>query len=409
MILKNGMLLINNELVKKDIQIENGTITLINDNINGVDVLDLNNLFVSPGFVDVHVHLREPGFSFKETIKNGTMAAARGGYTHVMAMPNLNPVPSTLEGLKVQLDLIKKNAVVRVTPYGALSKDLKGYTLADIEELSTLVCGYTDDGLGLQSDELMYEAQKRIKKLGMIVAAHCEDERFIESNNRRAEYEQVRRDIELVRITNVKYHICHISTKESVEAVRQAKKEGLPVTCEVAPHHLLLNETQVYNNPNFKMNPPLRPLSDVAACIEGLLDGTIDMIATDHAPHTEEEKAREFDKAPNGIVGLETAFGLLYKNLVLTNMITLERLVELMSTNPCKVFNIQGGEIKEGAVADLTVIDLNEQSEVNPKDFISLGKNTPFTNMEVQGKVKYTIVNGVVVYKNEEEESWIEN
>jgi dihydroorotase len=337
--------------------------------------IQLSDLYVFPGFVDVHVHLREPGFSYKETIKTGTLAAARGGFTHICAMPNLDPVPDSAKNLKRELDLIKDGALVRVYPYGAITAGELGKRLSAMEEIAGKVVAFSDDGRGVQSEELMRAAMLKAKKLGKIIAANCEDEALAHGKavagscaaaNSRAgissesEWRQLERDLRLVRETGCAYHMCHVSAKESVALLRRAKAEGLDVTCETAPHYLLLSDKDIRDEGRFKMNPPIRSEEDRLALIEGIADGTIDMIATDHAPHTEKEKAGGLAGSLNGVVGLETAFPVLYTGLVKTGIIGLGKLIDLLHTNPSERFEI-GAEIVPGKPADFTVFDLGAE------------------------------------------------
>ena len=376
------------------------------------DIQDLDffaeNCIIIPGLVDVHVHLREPGFLYKETILTGTRAAARGGYTAVCSMPNLDPAPDSIVNLEPQLEAIRKDACIRVLPYGTISKGEKGEQLSDMEELAPKVIAFSDDGRGVQNRELMRAAMEKAKKLGRIIAAHCEDNSLLnggyinlgdyaKQHGHRgicgeSEWGQIKRDIELAEETGCKYHVCHISCKESVELIRRAKKRGVDVTCETAPHYLLLDDTCLREDGRFKMNPPLRSPADREALIEGLKDGTIDMIATDHAPHSREEKSRGLEKSLMGIVGIETAFPLLYTGLVKTGIIDLPRLVELMHLNPCKRFGIDTGD-------DFTVFDLNACYRIDPENFLSMGKSTPFEGAEVYGKCLLTVCGGRVAYK----------
>ncbi len=363
---------------------------------------------VFPGFCDVHVHFREPGFSYKETIATGTAAAARGGYTAVCTMPNLSPVPDSIEALRVQTDIIKKDAIIPVLPYGSITVDQKGEKLADLEGLADGVTAFSDDGHGVQSDDMMREAMLRAKALGKMIVAHCEvnsllhggyihDGAYAAAHGHRgicseSEWGQIKRDIDLVRETGCAYHICHISCKESVELVRKAKAGGLDVTCETAPHYLLLDERDLQEDGRFKMNPPLRSPEDHAALLEGLIDGTIDMIATDHAPHSAEEKSRGLEKCAFGIVGPETAFPLLYTGLVEKGILTLERLVTLMAITPRRRFGLPFD-------GSFTVWDLNAEYAIDPADFVSKGRSTPFEGRKVKGKCLLTNVNGRDVYK----------
>ena len=364
---------------------------------------------VFPGFCDVHVHFREPGFSYKETVKSGSLCAARGGYTAVCTMPNLNPTPDSVENIKLQKDIIDKDAVIDVYPYGTITVNEAGNELSDMDGMKDIAIAYTDDGRGVQSDELMREAMLKAKSLGKMIVAHCEvnsllkggyihDGVYAKEHNHRgicseSEYAQIARDIELVREIGCKYHVCHISAKESVELIRQAKREGVDITCETGPHYLVLDDSDLQEHGRFKMNPPLRGKEDREALIEGILDGTIDMIATDHAPHSAEEKSKGLEKSAFGIVGLETAFPVLYTKLVKSGVLTLEKLVELLCINPRKRFGIPMGN-------DITVWDVNEEFVVDPKDFLSMGKATPFEGEKLQGVCKLTVKDGQIIYKN---------
>ena len=361
-----------------------------------------------PGFCDVHVHFREPGFSYKETIKSGSMAAAHGGYTAVCTMPNLKPVPDSLENLEQQTDIIDRDAVIRVYPYGAITKMEMGIELVDMEALAPHVIAFSDDGRGVQSENMMREAMVRAKKLGKIIAAHCEDNSLLfggyihdgayakEHGHRgicsESEYKQIERDLRLAEETGCPYHVCHISTKESVQLIREAKARGVDVTCETGPHYLVLDDSCLKEEGRFKMNPPLRAPADREALIEGILDGTIDMIATDHAPHSAEEKAMGLEKSPFGIVGLETAFSLMYTHLVKTGVITLERLIHLMAIAPRERFGIPMGN-------DYTVWKLDEEITVDPNEFLSMGRATPFVGDILFGRCMLTVVDGKEVYR----------
>ena len=366
---------------------------------------------IVPGLCDVHVHFREPGFSYKETIASGSAAAAHGGYTAVCTMPNLEPVPDSAEHLQVQLDAIKRGAAIKVLPYGAITVGEKGEKLADMEAMSDKVCAFSDDGKGVQNDEMMREAMTAAKRLGKIIAAHCEDNsllfggyihdgEYAKAHGHRgissaSEYKQIERDLRLAEETGCAYHVCHISTKESVELIRQAKAHGVNVTCETAPHYLVLCDEDMQEDGRFKMNPPLRSREDKKALIEGINDGTIDMIATDHAPHSAEEKGRGLEKSLMGVVGLETAFPVLYTELVMKNIITLDRLVELMSFKPKERFGIDTNN-------DFAVFDISEAYKIDPEDFLSMGRATPFAGREVFGRCLLTVHNEKVVYKAEE-------
>ena len=365
---------------------------------------------IVPGLCDVHVHFREPGFSYKETIASGSAAAAHGGYTAVCTMPNLDPVPDSAEHLQVQLDAIKRGAAIKVLPYGAITVGEKGERLADMEAMSDKVCAFSDDGKGVQNDGMMREAMAKAKRLGKIIAAHCEDNSLLFGGyihdgeyarmhghrgiSSASEYKQIERDLRLAEETGCAYHVCHISTKESVELIRQAKARGVNVTCETAPHYLVLCDEDMQEDGRFKMNPPLRSREDKKALIEGIKDGTIDMIATDHAPHSAEEKGRGLEKSLMGVVGLEMAFPVLYTELVRKNIITLERLVELMSFKPKERFGIDTNN-------DFAVFDISEAYKIDPEDFLSMGRATPFAGREVFGRCLLTVHNGKVVYKAE--------
>lgn len=371
----------------------------------------VENYIIVPGLCDVHVHFREPGFSYKETIASGSAAAAHGGYTAVCTMPNLDPVPDSAEHLQVQLDAIKRGAAIKVLPYGAITVGEKGERLADMEAMSDKVCAFSDDGKGVQNDEMMREAMTAAKRLGKIIAAHCEDNsllfggyihdgEYAKAHGHRgissaSEYKQIERDLRLAEETGCAYHVCHISTKESVELIRQAKARGVDVTCETAPHYLVLCDEDMQEDGRFKMNPPLRSREDKKALIEGIKDGTIDMIATDHAPHSAEEKGRGLEKSLMGIVGLETAFPVLYTELVTKNIITLDRLVELMSFKPKERFGIDTG-------CDFAVFGIDEPYKTDPNEFLSMGRATPFAGREVFGRCLLTVHNEKVVYKAED-------
>lgn len=371
----------------------------------------VENYIIVPGLCDVHVHFREPGFSCKETIASGSAAAAHGGYTAVCTMPNLDPVPDSAEHLQVQLDAIERGAAIKVLPYGAITVGEKGEKLADMEAISDKVCAFSDDGKGVQNDEMMREAMTAAKRLGKIIAAHCEDNSLLFGGyihdgeyarmhehrgiSSASEYKQIERDLRLAEETGCAYHVCHISTKESVELIRQAKAHGVNVTCETAPHYLVLCDEDMQEDGRFKMNPPLRSREDKKALIEGIKDGTIDMIATDHAPHSAEEKGRGLEKSLMGVVGLETAFPVLYTELVMKNIITLDRLVELMSFKPKERFGIDTNN-------DFAVFDISEAYKIDPENFLSMGRATPFAGREVFGRCLLTMHNGKVVYKAED-------
>ncbi len=363
---------------------------------------------VFPGFCDVHVHFREPGFSYKETIGTGSQAAARGGYTDVCTMPNLNPVPDSIENLELQRQLIREQACIHVYPYGSITVGQQGQTLSDMEGMADLVIGFSDDGRGVQSDDMMRQAMVKAKELNKLIVAHCEvndllhggyihDGEYAKTHNHKgicsaSEYEQIARDLKLVEEIGCKYHICHISTKESVELIRQAKAKGLDVTCETGPHYLVMNDSMLQEHGRFKMNPPIRSEEDRLALLEGIQDGTIDMIATDHAPHSAEEKGKGLAGSAFGVVGLETAFPVMYTHLVKPGHITLERLIELLSVNPRRRFEIPEGE-------NWTVWDLDAEFTVDPQEFASMGKATPFEGWKLNGQCVATVCDGKIVYR----------
>ena len=366
-----------------------------------------SQLTVFPGFCDVHVHLREPGFSYKETMRSGTAAAARGGYTAVCSMPNLNPVPDDVQSLAVQTELIDRDALIRVYPYGAITKGQRGEILSDMENMSGNVIAFSDDGRGVQSRELMREAMLRAKPLGRMIVAHCEDNSLLHGGYihdgsyarlhghrgicSESEWGPIGRDIELAKETGCAYHVCHISCAESVALIRQAKADGVDISCETAPHYLLLDENDLQEDGRFKMNPPLRSRRDREALLEGIADGTVDMIATDHAPHSAAEKARGLEKSAFGIVGIETAFPLLYTELVCKGVMTLERLIELLAVNPRKRFGIP-------LDGDFTVWDLGCVTKVDPDSFLSMGRSTPFDGAKITGECVLTVSDGRISY-----------
>ena len=373
-----------------------------------ISVYDFDGNFVFPGFCDVHVHFREPGFSYKETIRSGSEAAARGGYTAVCTMPNLKPVPDSSEHLREQLAIIERDAVIDVYPYASITVGQMGETISDLEGMAEDAIAFSDDGRGVQSDDMMREAMKRAKALDKMIVAHCEvnsllrggyihDGEYASAHGHRgicseSEYAQIARDIELIRETGCAYHVCHISTKESVELIRKAKSEGLDITCETGPHYLVLDDSDLQEDGKFKMNPPLRSAADRAALVEGIKDGTIDMIATDHAPHSAEEKSKGLEGSAFGIVGLETAFPVLYTKLVKTGVISLSKLIELMAINPRRRFGVEMGE-------DFSIWKLDEEFTVDPSEFLSKGRATPFENERLFGVNLITVHNGKTVYK----------
>lgn len=394
---KNAKVYENGKIVSKDLSLD-----------LGITVCEFNNVFIFPAFCDVHVHLREPGFSYKETIKSGTLACARGGYTDVCAMPNLNPVPDSAENLKVQTDIIKRDAVINVHPYCAITKGQKGEELVPFEELKHAFA-FSDDGRGVQSRDMMREAMIKAKAMGKTIVAHCEDNSLLYGGYihdgqyaklhghkgicSESEWGPIKRDLELAKETGCKYHVCHISTKESVELIRKAKREGVDVTCETAPHYLVFNDMDLKEDGKFKMNPPIRSEEDRLALIEGIKDGTVDMIATDHAPHSNDEKSKGLEKSAFGIVGIETAFPVMYTHLVKTGIITLEKLIEIMAINPRKRFNINTN--------GFTVWDLEKEFTVDPQEFLSKGKATPFDRHRLFGVCELTVSESQVKYIKE--------
>ena len=445
-LLKNGNIFTSKGFVTSDIVIENSTAKLsVKDSsfLSFDEIIDCTNLYITPGFTDVHVHFREPGFFYKESIQTGSLSAARGGYVNVCTMPNLNPVPSNLKTLKIQLELIKETSCINIIPYGTITQKGNGKSeLSDMDDLADFTIAYTDDGKGVQSQELMLEAMEKARTLDKIIVAHCEDETLLKDgyihdgnyaklNNHRgicseSEWIQVKRDVELAQKLGTKYHVCHVSTKESVEIIRNAKKMGVDVTCETAPHYLILTDEDLKEEGRFKMNPPLRDKEDKQELIRGIQDGTIDMIATDHAPHSLEEKSKGLEKSAFGIVGLEIAFSLMYTHLVEKDLISLEKLLELMCINPMKRFEIdkyisiqrqlfqndfnfknkyipQRDEdyyIHDNMNANLNIIDLKKEYTVDTSEFLSKGKATPFEGEKLRGKIVRTILNGKTIWKD---------
>lgn len=403
---------------RADIAVENGVISQIASSISPDDgdiIFDLNNLHIFPGFADVHVHLREPGFSYKGTIASGSKACAAGGFTHVCSMPNLNPVPDSVDNLNKQLDIIDKDAVINVFPFGSITKGQMGEELSDIEAMQDKVIGYSDDGRGVQSEDMMREAMQKAASAGKIISAHCEDNSLLRGGYihdgeycaanghmgicSESEWGPIARDIELVKETGVKYHVCHISAKESVDIIRKAKAEGVDITCETAPHYLVFADTDLKDEGRFKMNPPIRSAEDRAALIEGLLDGTIDMIATDHAPHSKEEKSGGLKGSLNGIVGIETSFPVMYTHFVREGVVSLDKLISLMSVNPSSRFGFDTA-LEVGTKANFTVFDLEESYIVSGESFLSMGKSSPFEGMRVWGKCCLTVADGNIAYNN---------
>lgn len=418
-LLKGGYVHLKDAVRQTDILLEKDRIVAVCDDLDASQLDHVRELFgfhVFPGFVDVHVHLREPGFFYKESILTGTIAAARGGFTSVFTMPNLNPAPDDPEHLKAQTDIISRDAAISVYPYGTITKGQKGGgALSDMAGMAPFVKGYSDDGRGIQDAALMKRAMLEARRLGRVIVAHCEDEnelkpggaihagRYSERSgipgiNAKSEYAQLARDIALVRETGCDYHVCHVSSKESVALIRSAKKEGLPITAETAPHYLILCEGDLKDEGRFKMNPPLRGQEDRQALIDGLLNGTIDTIATDHAPHSHEEKSKGLLKSAFGVVGLETSFPLMYTHFVKTGRMSLETLLERMVYTPACRFGLQAG-IEAGMPADLTVWDLEKQSVIDSDAFLSKGRATPFEGEQVYGQCRLTIGKGRISYE----------
>ena len=419
-LLQNAQLLSSGGVFRAaDVLLSGGRIVSIGDRIScpaDAVSIDLHKAVLFPGFVDVHVHLREPGFSYKETILTGTLAAAHGGFAHVAAMPNLDPVPDCAAALAVQCAIIEKDALVHVHPYGAISVGEKGERLADLEGLAPGVIAFSDDGRGVQSESLMREAMMQCRRLGKILAAHCEDNSLLHGGYihdgayarahghrgicSESEWGPIARDLRLAEETGCAYHVCHVSTKESVALIRAAKRRGVDVTCETAPHYLTFTDEDLQEDGRFKMNPPLRAREDRDALIEGLLDGTIDMLVTDHAPHSREEKARGLEKSAMGVVGLETSFAASYTALVQTGILPLGKLVDLMHGAPMRRFGC-GTELAEGQPADLTAFDLTKTYTVDPETFLTMGRATPFAGRALTGVCKLTMIGGEPVWKEE--------
>ncbi len=392
-----------------DMLLDGAALSVFSGDVSSLSCPVFDNIVIFPGFCDVHVHLREPGFSYKETIASGTRAAARGGYTALCAMPNLNPTPDSRESLDKQLDIIERDAVVAVYPYGTITKGEHGEELSDLEEMARDVIAFSDDGRGVQSGEMMREAMLRAKSLGKMIVAHCEDNSLLHGGyihdgeyarahghagiSSASEWVQLERDIKLVEEVGIPYHVCHVSTKESVELIRAAKARGVNITAETGPHYLTMDDSMLGEDGRFKMNPPIRDKSDKEALIAGLLDGTIDVVATDHAPHSAEEKSRGLAKSAMGVVGLECAFPVLYTKLVKTGILSVERLVDAMSIRPRERFSIDADE-------GFTVFDLGCEYEINPDEFLSMGRATPFVGWRVFGKCLATVYDGKVVYED---------
>lgn len=409
LVFKNAKMYEDGKMITRNISFDGVALSPIVEDLSHFDesTVVIDNMAILPGFCDVHVHLREPGFSYKETIKSGTLASARGGYTAVCSMPNLSPVPDSREHLEAQLEIIRRDACIPVYPYGSITVAEKGEELSDMEGMADDVIAFSDDGKGVQNEEMMISAMKKAKSLNKMIVAHCEDNSLLRGGYihdgeyarthghkgicSKSEWGQIDRDLKLAEKTGVAYHVCHISTKESVDIIRKAKARGVNVTTETGPHYILLDDSCLEENGRFKMNPPLRSPADREAILEGILDGTIDMIATDHAPHSAEEKDKGLQKSAMGVVGIETAFPLLYTGLVKTGKLTLERLVELMSVTPRKRFGINSD-------AGFTVFDLNEEYSIDTSEFLSKGKSTPFEGVRVFGKCLLTVYEGKIVY-----------
>ncbi len=417
LLLKNGQVYIDGRFKQADLLIENGIVTAIGNSIQAspeCPVADLSELYIVPGFADVHVHLREPGFSYKETIATGTQAAAKGGFTMVCPMPNLNPVPDSVESLAMEQRIIDRDSVITSLPYASITVGQKGQQLADLEGMADKCFAFSDDGKGVQSEEMMLTAMETAAKLGKAVVAHCEDESLLNGGYihdgeyaklhchrgicSASETNPVARDVELAAKTGVHYHVCHVSAKETVEVIRKAKARGINVTCETGPHYLAFTDMDLQEHGRWKMNPPIRAWDDRDALIKGIQDGTIDCIITDHAPHSEEEKSKGLEKSSMGVVGLETSFAATNTFMVEKGHISFEKLVELMSINPRKIFGLPYG-IKVGEKADITVVNRTEEWTVNPAEFVSMGKFTPFDGVKLHGNVEMTICQGNLVYK----------
>ena len=401
---------------KIDVMLDGGK--LYTDFSAGADrVTDLEGLYMFPGFADVHVHFREPGFAYKETIKTGSYAAAHGGYTAVCTMPNLKPTPSTLSDLQQEIDIINRDSIIHVSPVGAITMNQSGRgELSKIEEIAPYVCAFSDDGKGIQSGELMREAMKRIAKTGSFITAHCEVESELKAGgcihegeyarkhghvgiNSASEFLEVKRDIELAEEIGCSFHVCHVSTKESVNLIRTAKRYGAKITAETAPHYLIFTDMDLQESGDWKMNPPIRSADDRAELLRGIADGTIDCIITDHAPHSEAEKSRGLDGSAFGVVGLETCFAAMYTHVVKTGVISLERLLEMLCVNPRRIFALAGPQyIENECIADFVIMDLGRKWRVDSEKFLSMGKSTPFSGMELQGETVATYVNGKKVY-----------
>ncbi|MBQ3213092.1 MAG: dihydroorotase [Alistipes sp.] len=416
-LLKGGTVVRNGLIERADVYVVDGKIARVAADIQpaeGDKIYDCTGLTIMSGLVDLHVHLREPGFSSKETIATGTAAAAHGGFTTVCSMPNLAPAPDTMENLQQQLDIIERDAVIKVLPYATITRKRAGDELVNFAELKPYVAGFSDDGTGVQTEEVMRQAMVEAAKTDTIIAAHCEvdellrggyihDGEYAAKNGHRgicseSEWKQVERDIELAAEAGCRYHVCHISTKQTVELIRQAKARGVKITCETGPHYLTMCDMDLKEEGRFKMNPPIRSAEDRDALIAGLQDGTIDVVATDHAPHTADEKSRGLERSAMGVVGIETSFAVIYTKLVKAGIISLEKAVEVLAEAPRKIFNLGGG-LKEGEAADITVFDLEKEFTVDPDTFLSKGRSTPFEGWQLQGECCLTLVDGRVAYE----------
>ncbi len=417
LILKGGTVVRCGSSARLDVAIKGSDIECIAADIEpceGDKVIDCSGRIVVAGLVDLHVHLREPGFSAKETIATGTMAAAHGGFTTVCAMPNLAPAPDSLENLQTQLDIIKRDAKIKVLPYATITRERYGRELVDFAALTPLVAGFSDDGSGVQSEDVMRQAMAEAAKNDAIIAAHCEvdallrkgyihDGEYAVQHGHRgicseSEWAQIKRDIELAGVADCRYHVCHISTKESVALIREAKRRGVKITCETGPHYLTMCDMDLQEDGRFKMNPPIRSAADRDALIEGLQDGTIDIVATDHAPHTAEEKSRGLELSAMGVVGLETSFAVIYTHLVRKGVISLEKAIDVMAEAPRRIFGLGGG-LMEGEKADVAVFDLAAEWNVEPEKFLSKGHATPFEGWHLWGECCLTMVDGEIVYE----------
>lgn len=417
MILKGGTLVRNGVSEVADVAIYDGRIERIAPEIepnNGDKIVDCSSLIITAGLVDLHVHLREPGFSAKETIATGTAAAAHGGFTTVCAMPNLNPAPDSMENLQQQLDIIERDAKVKVLPYATITRNRYGRELVDFESMASKVAGFSDDGSGVQNEDMMRQAMEAALKSGSIIAAHCEvdallkkgyihDGEYAAKNGHRgicseSEWAQIERDIKLAEEIGCRYHVCHISTKESVALIRDAKARGVKITCETGPHYLTMCDMDLQEEGRFKMNPPIRSAADRDALVEGLKDGTVDVVATDHAPHTADEKSRGLEFSAMGVVGLETSFAVIYTKLVREGVISLEKAIDVLAEAPRRIFSLGGG-LKEGEAADIAIFDLNAEYDVDPATFHSMGRSTPFEGWHLCGECRMTLVDGRVVYE----------